>query len=122
MAFFIPVLVAGGLGLNWMAAKELDEVSSIERTRRPISDFWCGLILGSILGLWTGINHGASLKQAYSTFDSIAGWVFPVVSRLAGGRKPPDMPQAPPTAQYQQGPPVQGQPGAPVVYYQVPQQ
>mmetsp|Transcript_21564 Transcript_21564/g.64333 ORF Transcript_21564/g.64333 Transcript_21564/m.64333 type:complete len:102 (+) Transcript_21564:76-381(+) len=99
----LPVMLLGGLWANVYSAKELDEVSAIERTRRPLSDFWSGVLLGAILGLWTGVNYGPSLRQTWSTIDKVASWVLPGAA----------------------GPPAEKRPDAEapqVVYYPAPQQ
>lgn len=120
----IPVLaVAGGLWYNWFAAKELDDIATVERTRRPISDFWSGILLGAILGLWTGVNHGETLKSTWSTIDRVGSWVLPTVfgqKRLPDAQNTQAPPGQPPMYQGQQPPLPPGQ--QPMVYYQQPPQ
>eukprot|EP00434_Breviolum_minutum_P002761 symbB.v1.2.002429.t1/scaffold129.1/size311234/18 len=64
-----PVLVLGGLYANYFSTKELDDISTLEKTRRPLSDFWSGICVGVIIGVWAGINYGPSLKYAWETLD-----------------------------------------------------
>mmetsp|Transcript_111370 Transcript_111370/g.295954 ORF Transcript_111370/g.295954 Transcript_111370/m.295954 type:complete len:115 (-) Transcript_111370:97-441(-) len=113
----IPALLLGfGLWGNWYSSKALDEISSIERLRRPISDFWSGIILGAVVGLWVGANYGQQLKQAFSTVDKVTGWLFPGSTEPPAPKRPPDTPSAP-FPQHQATLGVQ-----PPVYYQAPQQ
>merc|ERR1719265_2002874 len=104
----VPLAMVGALGANWMAARELDEVSTLERSRRPLSDFMCGGLLGAILGLWTGVNHADTIRTAWSGFEKMASWMFPALSSLADGggsqKRPPEGGHPGPIAQG--GPPV----------------
>eukprot|EP00438_Fugacium_kawagutii_P024377 Skav213353 [mRNA] locus=scaffold317:92112:101749:- [translate_table: standard] len=71
-----PVLVLGGLYANYFSTKELDDISTLEKTRRPLSDFWSGICVGVIIGVWAGVNYGPSLKYAWETLD----WVRPLAA------------------------------------------
>eukprot|EP00929_Paragymnodinium_shiwhaense_P068459 TRINITY_DN34435_c0_g1_i1.p1 TRINITY_DN34435_c0_g1~~TRINITY_DN34435_c0_g1_i1.p1 ORF type:complete len:119 (+),score=1.59 TRINITY_DN34435_c0_g1_i1:131-487(+) len=105
---FVPLAFVGALGANFMAAKDLDEVASIERARRPLSDFVCGGLLGAILGLWTGVNYAETIRNAWSGFEQLASWISPAIASLSGG--PEDRPPKGPQGQATQGA------GPPVVY------
>eukprot|EP00930_Biecheleria_cincta_P052163 TRINITY_DN37404_c0_g1_i1.p1 TRINITY_DN37404_c0_g1~~TRINITY_DN37404_c0_g1_i1.p1 ORF type:complete len:117 (+),score=19.75 TRINITY_DN37404_c0_g1_i1:40-390(+) len=114
---FFPALLVGGLWANLYSSRELDEVSTLERSRRPLNDFWSGVLLGAILGIWAGVNCSESLKNAFSSLDKVATWLMP-----SSDKRPPDSTsgQLPPTAQYQTVPPGGGQPQ--VVFYPSSQQ
>mmetsp|Transcript_32386 Transcript_32386/g.75199 ORF Transcript_32386/g.75199 Transcript_32386/m.75199 type:complete len:111 (-) Transcript_32386:176-508(-) len=87
----IPVLLVGlGLWGNWYSSKALDEVSSVERLRRPLSDFWSGALLGAVMGLWVGVTWGQQLKQAWNTVDRVSSWLFPAVSGSPAPKRPQD--------------------------------
>merc|ERR1719232_337169 len=122
----LPVALLCGLGANWYAAKELDDVVTFERARRPISDFWGGLFLGGLLGLWLGMNCGDALKRTWGYADWALG-----LCRLGAGRpaiggsaakedstRQPESKPGPPQAQYQAV--TQGQHPPGYVYYQPP--
>eukprot|EP00442_Polarella_glacialis_P005855 CAMPEP_0115100386 /NCGR_PEP_ID=MMETSP0227-20121206/32535_1 /TAXON_ID=89957 /ORGANISM="Polarella glacialis, Strain CCMP 1383" /LENGTH=114 /DNA_ID=CAMNT_0002495795 /DNA_START=75 /DNA_END=419 /DNA_ORIENTATION=+ len=110
-----PVLLLGGLFANYTSSKELDEISSFERSRRPISDFWSGVLLGTILGVWAGVNYGPSLKSAWSTLDRVVSWALPAL--VPSQKRLPDD-NEPPAGQSQAEPGMQPQ----VVYYPMQQQ
>eukprot|EP00928_Gymnodinium_smaydae_P057247 TRINITY_DN40516_c0_g1_i1.p1 TRINITY_DN40516_c0_g1~~TRINITY_DN40516_c0_g1_i1.p1 ORF type:complete len:130 (-),score=23.91 TRINITY_DN40516_c0_g1_i1:113-502(-) len=128
---FVPLLLLGGLGANWQACKELDEVASYERSRRPLSDFWGGVLLGGILGLWVGLNYGDGMRLAYDRCERVLSWITPALRPILGSGqedKRPPQPPAPGMMPPAQGMPMPMQvmhPGAQqpgMVYYQMPQQ
>merc|ERR1712012_1527402 len=81
---FWPLMVAGGLWANAYSARDLDEISTLDKPATPLSNFWGGIFLGGILGLWAGVNFGPSLKQAWSSVEGITGLIMP------GQTEPPD--------------------------------
>mmetsp|Transcript_28964 Transcript_28964/g.46812 ORF Transcript_28964/g.46812 Transcript_28964/m.46812 type:complete len:115 (-) Transcript_28964:114-458(-) len=101
-----PVLVLGGLYANYFSTKELDDISTLEKTRRPLSDFWSGICVGVIIGVWAGINYGPSLKYAWETLDWMSRWALsPSEKRPPNGPGPQSSHQAqtgrpPPTQVY----------------------
>ncbi|OLQ13322.1 NAD-specific glutamate dehydrogenase [Symbiodinium microadriaticum] len=70
-AILYPALVLAGLYGNLYSAKELDDISRVEVARRPLSDFWSGILLGTMLGLWVGINYGETMKSAWDTLEMV---------------------------------------------------
>mmetsp|Transcript_137368 Transcript_137368/g.194384 ORF Transcript_137368/g.194384 Transcript_137368/m.194384 type:complete len:114 (+) Transcript_137368:26-367(+) len=91
-----PVLVLGGLYANYFSTKELDDISTLEKTRRPLSDFWSGICVGVIIGVWAGINYGPSLKYAWETLDWMSRWALsPSEKRPPNGPGPQSPHQVP---------------------------
>mmetsp|Transcript_28169 Transcript_28169/g.65097 ORF Transcript_28169/g.65097 Transcript_28169/m.65097 type:complete len:112 (+) Transcript_28169:88-423(+) len=107
---WLPLAMTGLLSWNILSVKELDEVASYERTRRPLGDFYAGLLLGFIAGSWLGISYGERLKAALDVIQRAVSIFMP--SLTDGRRPPPPEGVAHPAAH----------PGVPSAYMQPPMQ
>eukprot|EP00746_Dinoflagellata_sp_MGD_P007854 gnl/MRDRNA2_/MRDRNA2_115628_c0_seq1.p1 gnl/MRDRNA2_/MRDRNA2_115628_c0~~gnl/MRDRNA2_/MRDRNA2_115628_c0_seq1.p1 ORF type:complete len:123 (+),score=23.32 gnl/MRDRNA2_/MRDRNA2_115628_c0_seq1:59-427(+) len=71
----LPLLVLGALGLNYQAARELDEVSTtLDKNRRPLTDFWGGICIGLVIGLWVGVNQKDRILAGMSMLETMSSW------------------------------------------------
>lgn len=69
-----PLLLAGGLGLNWQANKEL--IPYTTETGKPFSGFWQGMFLGVMLGVWTGVNYGTYIQSGWTMVEKLGWWTL----------------------------------------------
>ncbi|KAF4659171.1 hypothetical protein FOL47_007700 [Perkinsus chesapeaki] len=71
-----PLLLTGGglVGLNYHAAKELDDKQGSTSSSRA-STFAPTFVLGLITGLWVGVTFGPWFTRTWSTVDSWMRWL-----------------------------------------------
>eukprot|EP00913_Durusdinium_trenchii_P025557 g23988.t1 len=69
-AFFMACAELFGYREAWKkrrCIKELDDIATVEIQRRPLSDFWSGICVGIIIGVWAGVNYGPTLNRRFRT-------------------------------------------------------
>eukprot|EP00747_Dinoflagellata_sp_TGD_P167562 gnl/TRDRNA2_/TRDRNA2_192177_c0_seq1.p1 gnl/TRDRNA2_/TRDRNA2_192177_c0~~gnl/TRDRNA2_/TRDRNA2_192177_c0_seq1.p1 ORF type:complete len:135 (+),score=13.56 gnl/TRDRNA2_/TRDRNA2_192177_c0_seq1:77-481(+) len=123
----LPWVLAAGVGWNYLTSKDLDDCAAVEKARRPLGDFWSGICCGLLVGLYAGLFHSGSLREAWAVVDRLAAWVRSSSAALLDGPGPApkqdqeQLPpyQYPPSAGYVQPYPPQGTVGVPpgAVYY-----
>lgn len=130
---FWPALVLAGLGVNYKACKDLDDVVANECVSRPLTGFWGGISIGVVCGLWAGwsVRDLYSRMTGFSFFEWLSSELLPwkakqpAVQPNAPLQPQPGQPYTglppypqPPSWQMQQPPPYQS---PPYVNYQQPQ-
>ena len=63
---------AGAVGLNYQAAKDLDNSGSGQKRLRP---FWPAFILGAVSGLWIGVSFSSSISASFTFIERWFGIV-----------------------------------------------